>query len=617
MAEDLFTPPTTEEANLNAVAFVPDFEGFQRDLEAEGWVPTPLLRKGAKRKDAAQAVLGLQSATQPRATKAANKNQEKQSSERILEKQKRKQEKKAAALADQAAVKARRAAAAAERAAFAAQEAANPSIPLVSEPPTPQYTNTMQAIVPEVDDLTRFDAQIRETAAQLIPESADAGQVLPESARSTMRSSPEEPSIRTMVWPRSMMDPYPHMPPYAPLPDRERLAQLSDASDPAVLAALANAGRAARRFEEGFRPYSARMMDMQTALTREMLPMTAANQMALARAAQLRAQGPPQIPKLNTVEVAPQAAQQQQSSRNRPSATMLPPSVAPSGSVLRQKPADSTPSPASVAAAVGVAAAVLNARNRTPVAESAATATSPQLSASSQSVISPNAPNPQQPMESASTALAVSNPTAHHMMVPSATRSADNALDINPTQWTLLHRAAFEMIEQSLPNLSPSERSEVTDSFYKITHKKNGKGNKPKAPKLEALNRVALRAAELEANRMRVVFGEKMRAIRKHRHGLVHHANGGYTPRMAAAPRIVPVAPGQKIRTRGWVQRDKGYVMRKAEKQARTAVQQQIGSKKLSVAPQVKEARRTGLALSTVQSVAAHREAVASNMQEL
>ena len=169
---------------------------------------------------------------------------------------------------------------------------------------------------------------------------------------------------------------------------------------------------------------------------------------------------------------------------------------------------------------------------------------------------------------SPSTALAVADPTAKVMNVPSAIAGCDISLPFNPTQWTPLHKCAFETIQNALPRLSPSEKSEICEAFTRITHKKNGKGNKPKVPKLEALMRVALRAGELEANRMRVVFGEQMRAYQKHRHGLVHHSNGGYTDKQAAMPRKTPVAPGQSIRTRGWVQRDTGTLKRLIGKMA-------------------------------------------------
>lgn len=462
------------------------------------------------------------------------------------------------------------------------------AVPRVSEPPTPQPMSvqemmdrlnqtTTQFALPPTDDLSAFDAQTRNTAAHILPASHPPG----------------------------------------PLPSMERIRVLSNIGDAAINTTVANAVRARQREEEGFRPYGARLMDMEQALRRETNPYAAAHEMALDRARQALARLPPAPPRLNVIDVDPQASQQQQANRKRPSATPLPASVAPRGSVLRSNPAHSTPSPAAVAAAAGFAAAALNARNQQPSAESAAGSTPAQLSATSQILISPNAPTPQQPMESASTALAVSNPTAHHMTVPSAVRMCDTSLDINPTQWTLLHKAAFEMIEQSLPNLSPSERSEICDAFYKITHKKNGKGNKPKEPKLEALNRVALRAAELEANRMRVVFGEKMRAIRKHRHGLVHHSNGGYTAQMAAAPRVVPVQPGQSIRTRGWVQRDKGYIIRRVQRQAKASVVGPLGNKKRANAAAIAANNRAQIALGTLQAVAAGREAQQAALENM
>ena len=580
---DLFTPPAPGEEHQT-------FQQFDDILTAALEAAKPPAEATTDEREKRKARNEQDPTLRPRAKKVPNTNKEKQASERVSEKQKRKKEKEAAALAEMAAVKARRAASAAEKAADAAEEAQQAAkqaeVPRVSEPPTPQpltvqemmdrlNQTTTPNVVPPTDDLAQYDAQLanNQLAKTALPKRLKGGPVVGDDI--------EKKNNRLM----------------------QRLNAAADALE--------------RRQEEGFRPYSARLMDMEQALRREVNPYAAAHEIALDRARQSLARLPPAPPKLNVIDVDPQVAPQQQANRNRPRDTPIPPSVAPRGSVLRSKPAHSTPSPAAVAAAAGVAAAALNARNRPPPAESAASTAPAQLSATSQILISPNAPTPQQPMESASTALAVSNPTAHHMTVPSAVRMCDTSLDINPTQWTLLHKAAFEMIEQSLPNLSPSERAEICDAFYKITHKKNGKGNKPKEPKLEALNRVALRAAELEANRMRVVFGEKMRAIRKHRHGLVHHSNGGYTAQMASQQRVVPVEPGQKIRTRGWVQRDKGYVIRRVQRQAKASVVAGLGNKKRAQVAAIAANNRAQTALATLQAVAAGREQQAAAIENM
>ena len=186
---------------------------------------------------------------------------------------------------------------------------------------------------------------------------------------------------------------------------------------------------------------------------------------------------------------------------------------------------------------------------------------------------------------SPSTALAVADPVAKVINVPSAIAGCETTLPFSPTQWTPLHKCAFETIQNALPRLSASEKSEICEAFTKITHKKNGKGNKPKIPKLEALLRVSLRAGELEANRMRVAFGDQMRAYRKHRHGLVHHANGGYTAKMAAKDRTVPVAPGASIPTRGWVQRATGALKRDVARKA-------IAATPLATAKQIAKASK-------------------------
>jgi hypothetical protein len=198
----------------------------------------------------------------------------------------------------------------------------------------------------------------------------------------------------------------------------------------------------------------------------------------------------------------------------------------------------------------------------------------------------PAEPRPMQMELSPATALTVSDPVAKVMSVPSAIAGCETTIPIAPTQWTALHKAAFETIQNALPRLSPAEKSEICEAFTRITHKKNGKGNKPKVPKLEALLRVSLRAGELEANRMRVAFGEQMRAFQKHRHGLVHHANGGYTAKMAGNPnRKVGVDVGARIPTRGALQRATGAIKRDVARKA-------IAATPLATAKQIAKASK-------------------------
>lgn len=136
----------------------------------------------------------------------------------------------------------------------------------------------------------------------------------------------------------------------------------------------------------------------------------------------------------------------------------------------------------------------------------------------------------------------------------------DVGVHFDPAQWTSLHKCAWEMIQNALPDLSEKEREEVCDRWIHITRHK-GKG-KVKVPTLEQIEKLALYAAELQANRYRVKFGKQMRALQKHRHSKVHHTKGGYTAKMAAKPRKVRVEAGDTVRTRGWTQRDKGTVRR-------------------------------------------------------
>lgn len=289
------------------------------------------------------------------------------------------------------------------------------------------------------------------------------------------------------------------------------------------------------------------------------------------------------------------------------------PAAAPPGARLHRKRERALLAPDVIAAAAGQEAAFLASQKRRREEEKPFLPQGRILPQSQTSIIQ-TAPQPQQSFSmeaappSASIALAVADPTARALTIPSAVAGCDNALDFKPTQWTLLHKCAFETIQQALPNLSPTERSEICESFYNITHKKSGKHTKPKEPKLEALIRLALRAGELEANRMRVVFGEKMRAFRKHRHGLVHHANGGYTEKMTAKARKVGVAVGAPIRTRGWVQRDKGKLKRAIAAEA-VGTSQMATPKQKARVEKLRQAEDVQRAMVTVQGLIAAAQA--------
>lgn len=164
------------------------------------------------------------------------------------------------------------------------------------------------------------------------------------------------------------------------------------------------------------------------------------------------------------------------------------------------------------------------------------------------------------------TALVASMPNKDTFNVMSPTMNCDVTVHFDPTQWTHLHKCAWEMIQNALPDLSEKEREEICDRWIHITRRK-GKG-KVKVPTLEQIEKLALYAAELQANRYRVKFGKQMRALQKHRHSKTHHTKGGYTVRMANQPRRVPVQPGASVRTRGWTQRDKGAIRRALIKSA-------------------------------------------------
>lgn len=208
------------------------------------------------------------------------------------------------------------------------------------------------------------------------------------------------------------------------------------------------------------------------------------------------------------------------------------------------------------------------------------------------------------------TALVASTPNVDTFNVNSPTMECHVKSHFDPAQWTMLHKCAWQMIQNAIPDLSEKEREEICDRWIHITRRK-GKG-KVKTPTLEQIEKLALYAAQLQANRYRVKFGKQMRALIKHRHSKVHHTKGAYSAKDAARPRVVPVTAGDNTRTRGWQQRDKGAVKRALQKVALIEADEQ-GILPLRNATKAKLQRQ--VRGDMVQNARPTAEALAANIQ--
>ncbi len=166
-------------------------------------------------------------------------------------------------------------------------------------------------------------------------------------------------------------------------------------------------------------------------------------------------------------------------------------------------------------------------------------------------------------------ARVASNPLQKTLAFTDPTAKAQPFFEFNNIGFTPLHQAAVGLIKDSFDRLSPKNQDRISSEWIRITHVRNKKGGgikKRKQPSLKNLEKLALKAAEMDATQLRTAFGKTLRSIRKQRRAHFSHSSGGYTQKMvnkAGADATIQV--GESIPRRGAPGREKGLAIRIAE----------------------------------------------------